>query len=194
MRKYLMLLTIIICSLFLACQSSKKVSARLPQETEDAKGRKMLLGKGIRQALLNEPYSSWFSTEYQTYRPDSGSCTLISPLLSKITFEVFLGTWCGDSKREVPHFLKIADQLGISAAKIQLIFVSNDAAQYRKSPQHEEEGKNIVRVPTFILYKEGIELGRIIEYPINTLEKDVLTILSGKNYTPNYATLKATPQ
>ena len=38
---------------------------------------------------------------------------------------------------------------------------------------------NIVRVPTFIIYREKTELGRIIETPIESLEKDLSKIFKG---------------
>jgi hypothetical protein len=38
---------------------------------------------------------------------------------------------------------------------------------------------NIVRVPTFIFYKNNSEAGRIIEVPKTSLEQDMVNILSG---------------
>ncbi|MCH5717277.1 tetratricopeptide repeat protein [Niabella hibiscisoli] len=42
-------------------------------------------------------------------------------------------------------------------------------------------------MPTFIIYKNGKEISRINEFPVYTFERDLLAILSGKTYTPNYA-------
>jgi hypothetical protein len=36
---------------------------------------------------------------------------------------------------------------------------------------------DIERVPTFIIYKEGKEIGRIIETPVQSLEADLQKIL-----------------
>ena len=69
--------------------------------------------------------------------------------------------------------------------------VGNGDSLYKKSPQHEEAGKNIVRVPTIIVEQKGNEIGRIIEFPITSLEKDLLTILRKEKYQPNYHQLKA---
>ena len=38
---------------------------------------------------------------------------------------------------------------------------------------------DIDRVPTFIIYKNNIEAGRIIENPITSLEQDMVNILTG---------------
>lgn len=69
--------------------------------------------------------------------------------------------------------------------------VSNRDSLYKKSPQHEETGKNIVRVPTIIIEQKGVEIGRIIEFPKTSLEKDLLSILRKEKYQPNYHHLKA---
>jgi hypothetical protein len=42
-------------------------------------------------------------------------------------------------------------------------------------------------VPTFIFMKDGQELGRIVEYPLESLEKDMAKILSGVDYKHAYA-------
>ena len=54
-------------------------------------------------------------------------------------------------------------------------------------PEKEEIGLNIHHVPTVILYNNGNEIGRIIEYPVQSLEEDMVAILNGTNYTPNYS-------
>ncbi len=41
-------------------------------------------------------------------------------------------------------------------------------------------------MPTFIIYKNGIEINRINEFPVFSLEKDLLGILNNQSYTPNY--------
>jgi len=74
---------------------------------------------------------------------------------------------------------------------LTLVMVGNNDSLYKKSPQHEEAGKNIVRVPTIIVDQKGVEIGRIIEFPVSSLEKDLLTILRKEKYQPNYHQLKA---
>jgi hypothetical protein len=37
---------------------------------------------------------------------------------------------------------------------------------------------NIVYVPTFIFYKDGVEVGRIVEAPKHSLEIDIINILN----------------
>ena len=43
--------------------------------------------------------------------------------------------------------LKLLEIAGFDIQKVKLIFVNNTAEAYKQSPQHEEAGKNIKRVP-----------------------------------------------
>ena len=186
---------IIIVSLFTiySCTVSKNAASPVlvNQLSKDSRGNDMLLGKCTRAALLQAPFSDWFKPNYDSYVVDSFTCNFIRPLLAGKSITIFLGTWCGDSKREVPRALKMLDCCSFPANNLTLVMVSNKDSLYKKSPQHEEAGKNIVRVPTIIIEQKGSEIGRIIEFPITSLEKDLLSILRKEKYQPNYHQLKA---
>jgi hypothetical protein len=151
----------------------------------------ILLGKCTRDALLQPPFEEWFRSNYDSYKVDSFTCNFIRPLLAGKSITIFMGTWCGDSRREVPRVLKMLDCCGFPMDKLTLIMVSNKDSLYKKSPQHEEAGKNIVRIPTIIIEQKGLEIGRIIEFPVTSLEKDLLSILRKEGYKPNYDQMKA---
>jgi hypothetical protein len=158
------------------------------QKVKDASGNDMLLGNCSRQALLQAPFVHWFQNNYDNYTVDSATCRYIAPLLKDKKITIFLGTWCGDSKREVPRILKMLDCCNFPAGQLNLIMVGSQGDAYKKSPLHEEEGRNIVRVPTIIIEDTGKETGRIVEYPVVSLEKDLLSILRNEKYIPNYST------
>jgi hypothetical protein len=186
---------IMIISLFTisSCSVTKNPSSPvlLNQISKDSRGNDMLLGKCTRTALLQSPFTDWFKPNYDSYVVDSFTCNFIRPLLAGKSITIFMGTWCGDSKREIPRVLKMLDCCGFPMNELKLVMVGNNDSLYKKSPQHEEAGKNIVRVPTIIVEQKGVEIGRIIEFPITSLEKDLLTILRKEKYQPNYYQLKA---
>lgn len=150
----------------------------------------MLLGHCDIGKLQDSPFNSWFIPNYKNYTPDSSLLSDLAKALRKKRIAIFMGTWCGDSKKEVPAMLKLLNTIGFDSTHISLITVGNTGELYKKSPQGEEQGKNIVRVPTFIIYEKKKEMGRIIEYPVESLEKDLLKILQKQPYTPNYHQLK----
>ncbi|MEE9161843.1 MAG: hypothetical protein V3U35_02630 [Candidatus Neomarinimicrobiota bacterium] len=57
--------------------------------------------------------------------------------------------------------------------------------------KRDERVMGVHRTPTVIISREGEELGRIIETPVETLERDMLKIVTGLPYTPNYSELES---
>ena len=104
-------------------------------------------------------------------------------LVGGVEVETFIGTWCKDSQREVPRFYKIFDQLSLDPGAMRLIMLDRD----KKSGRNIEDGKDVDHVPTFIFLKNGTEIGRIVESPIESLEEDIFNILIGSPSTPNYS-------
>jgi thiol-disulfide isomerase/thioredoxin len=87
-----------------------------------------------------------------------------------------MGSWCGDSQEQVPKFYKIISLLNFDENKIQLIAV--DRKKHAREYDALVQSLNIELIPTFIFYKNGKEIGRIIETPKETLEADILEILN----------------
>ena len=174
------LLTVI--SLLLWLQSSAQpFNAEINSETKNA----TLLGKINKEALSSTPYSEWFTKNYDEYTPDSNVIDALKTELADYTITAFMGTWCGDSKRQVPRFYKALDAVKFPLERLTMVAVSRERDTYKQSPGGEEEGLNIHRVPTFIIFKDGKEVNRIVESPVITIEEDLLQILQN-NYTPNY--------
>ncbi len=146
-----------------------------------------LLGQFDRQALFQEPFSTWYRQGYEQYQVRKSYFKNLQTPLKDITVKVFLGTWCGDSKREVPQFLKILDSQNVKPSQIELIGTGESNGElYKQSPQHQEQGLGIFRVPTFVFFKDGKEIARIIESPVVSLESDINHILNHEKYKPNY--------
>jgi len=136
-----------------------------------------LLGYFEADRLLEEPHESWYNKEFDSYEIDSEAFLELSELdLNDIEILIVLGTWCPDSRREVPRFMKLVQSLGFGPGKIKLMGTDS----FKKAPLDNYEDLNIERVPTFIFYRNNSELGRIIEYPKESLEKDMLTIFGVK--------------
>lgn len=92
--------------------------------------------------------------------------------------EVYMGTWCSDSQREVPKFLRILDDLKSNfGTELPVTYVALDRAKHE--PAKLVDGKHIDKVATFIYYRGDAELGRIEEKPTSPqFEDDLLTIVA----------------
>lgn len=151
------------------------------QETEKPEDP-ILLGLKTKTDLQTEPYNMWFSSGEETYKTNIPTITLLRNAPQDYEITIFMGTWCGDSKAQVPHFYKILNEIDFDLSKVKLITTDRE----KKTPEKFEEGLNITNVPTFIFYKNGKELHRIVELPVASLEADMLKIISGQPYKHSY--------
>ncbi len=146
-----------------------------------------LLNEVTISQLKQEPYAAWYSKNYEDYQPNAQLLNALKKTNpANYTMKIFFGSWCGDSKRELPKMMKLLDQLSLPQKNLMLIGVDDSTDVYKQSPQRHEKGMNIFRVPTFIVYENSKEIGRIVEYPSETMERDLMKIFSRKEYIPNY--------
>lgn len=168
---------LLILSLLLVNQVFGQVENETCKVVIDEKSNKpMLVGLCTRENLTKDTsFSWWFFAEYDYYQPEDSIIKLIN--LDSIKIVLVLGTWCSDSRREVPHFYKILDKLNFDEKNLIVYCVDRK----KQAEGFDIEQYIIERVPTFIFYKNDSELGRIIETPIETLERDMLKIISNED-------------
>jgi thiol-disulfide isomerase/thioredoxin len=177
--KYYLLFTLSFISIALFSQD--------PITYKNEKGDVHLLGSVDRSEFVKGPYAKWYDLVYKRYTVNKkGLERLNKEYDKKVKLKIYLGTWCGDSKREVTRFLKIVDQSKINMNNVELICLDDRDDVYKQGPNGEEKGLNIHRVPTFIFYKNEKEVGRIVESPVNSLETDISQIYAGIPSKPNY--------
>jgi thiol-disulfide isomerase/thioredoxin len=185
---YLGLLTV-LCFLN-SCKTSKQVSMVTVQTVSEQEAdtyhyraevkfsdqSTWLLGYFNPGQMSSLPHSEWYLKGFDGYQPKT---EVMDKLLAigkeSLSIKIVMGTWCPDSRREVPRFMKILSQWQFPASDVIFIGVDNE----KLSPVGEYDKLGIQRVPTFILYKNNIEAGRIIENPVTSLEQDMVNILTG---------------
>ncbi|MGJ8743019.1 TlpA family protein disulfide reductase [Polaribacter sp.] len=172
MKKILLSLFMVVLT---ACTVQQKATADKNKSGD-------LVGYANKESFSQEPYKTWFQEKFNTYQLDQSTITQLEPALKGIKIKGFMGTWCGDSKRETPHFYKILENSNFDLKGLELITVNRS----KKTPDNLQKGFNIKRVPTFIFYKDGKEIGRYVEYARESLEKDMLKIVSGQHYKHSY--------
>jgi len=109
-----------------------------------------LIGLCDRTVFADSSFSWWFEPEYEYYDFDQQVIDSLKQIVTDdIEIKLVLGTWCSDSKREVPHFMRILDEINFDTQRITMLSVGRDKLI---------EGFNISNleiefVPTFIFYK-----------------------------------------
>ena len=171
MKKILLLF---VLSITVNCTAQQK------HATKNASGD--LIGVAARTDFDQQPYTNWFQPNYDGYTIDNSTAKKLKKALKGVTIKAFMGTWCGDSKRETPQFYKLLSLAEFNLKNLEMITVNRG----KRTPDHLEKGFEVRRVPTFIFYKNGEEIGRYVEYARETLDKDFLKILTGKEYKHSY--------
>ena len=141
---------------------------------DDRVERSILIGKVTLVGLNDTLCADWFKPEYKAYESDA---TILSHLnnkdLSELKMTLVLGTWCNDSHIQVPRMIKLLEELKFPMSSLEIFAMDT----YKKAPGVDIKAIDVKRVPTLIVYKAEKELGRIIERPKISLEKDLLEIL-----------------
>ncbi len=115
----------------------------------------------------------WFEQHYAEYRIDSTLTEEIGRMQKNISYIIVAGTWCGDSKRQIPRLFKIFDTAEISENQVRMFGVDRT----KKSDNPELEKYMVQFVPTIIVLRNEQEIGRIVESPTETLEDDLVSFL-----------------
>lgn len=90
--------------------------------------------------------------------------------------DVFLGTWCGDSRRVVSRLFVALER--VPAPPFTLRFIAVDRS--KNDPEGLSAGRDIRFVPTIIVRRDGREVGRIVESAPHGVEADLLALLRGE--------------
>lgn len=148
-------------------------SSQLTLEDGETK-EKMILGL----CTWNEwkQHSEWTTYDAPDYTPDAEILPRLAQALNTqdVSLLIFGGSWCGDTKSEFPKYFKLFSALHFPQSSLSLHGVSRK----KKEPTGIAERYSIKRVPTLIVLKGNNEIGRIVEYPTESIEKDLLNILT----------------
>ncbi len=138
-------------------------------------GEKMLLGEIAYQDILKN-FPEWQEVdEAVAVKPEV--VERLKRIQTPVEIQCFLGTWCSDSRHGVPPMVK-----ALQAARNNNIHLTLYGVNRQKDdPKHLGPRYHIERVPTFILFRNGEEIARMVEHPLNeTFAEDLLDILKVK--------------
>lgn len=122
--------------------------------------------------FMEQDWALLWQKNEKEYVPNTGVLeSLKQSNLKDIQIEIVLGTWCEDSEKLVPLFIRINNEL-----KIPVTFIGVD--KEKKCPLADCSNWNIQYVPTFIIQRNGKEIGRIVEQVKLSIEADLLEIIS----------------
>ena len=159
--------------LFVVILAAAAESARSAEE--------VLLGK-VRPSALPSITESW-TKDYDAYEPAPDDLQALATLRGPADLDVYFGSWCGDSRRELPRLVKILDRASLPGLRVRYFALDRT----KTKPARLARRGSIERVPTIVLRAEGREIGRIVESPRTSLEHDLALLVAqvpGKSARP----------
>lgn len=134
-----------------------------------------ILTGALGQAEIEAAVPAW-AEERRTAQVDAAASAALAQVPPGAELVVVLGTWCGDSKREVPRLWWALELAGSVPFSVSYLGVDRDKA----APGGVVDGLGVRFVPTFIVRRGGTELGRVIEGAPEGVEVALLALLRGE--------------
>lgn len=125
---------------------------------------------GARDVLAQN--SAW-QRAYDQASPSPGQVAALESVDAAVSLRVVYGVWCPDSRREVPVLWRALD-----AADVRFEVANIPVDRSKTGPGLRDA--DIRYVPTFIVQRDGKELGRLVESPETQLLDDLLALLQGR--------------
>jgi thiol-disulfide isomerase/thioredoxin len=141
---------------------------------DEKNGEPLILGYCPASIIIDSLFKDTWTTEYNDYQPEYETLDSLEGKLEDVTIKIVFRSTCSDSREQLPRLFKILNELNYNVNSITLIGVNRE----KQGLSNEAEGLEIELIPTIIFYKEGSEIGRIVETPAESLEKDLLRIFS----------------
>ncbi len=159
MKRRIIIVIIMLFSTACFAQKNATDSVQSYTITQNAK-EKILKGLLNRSVIENDTTFHWFKDNFKLGRVDASAVEAFKKNGSKFQLVIFGGTWCEDTQNLLPQVYRLADNARYPDSSITLIGVDRN----KKTLDHLSEAFHITNVPTFIVMKDGKEVGRVIEY------------------------------
>ena len=172
-RAFPLLLSALMVPAWLACASAGPAGGA--QGSEEKKEPKPVVVGPVSREAIEAAVPDWVQAQLES-QPDAETARSLAAVEPGAEVAIFLGTWCGDSRREVPRLWKALDETG-GAVPFAVHYVGVD--REKKEPATVAEN-GVLFLPTFIVRRRGREVGRVVETSPNGIEKDLLALLTGK--------------
>ena len=132
----------------------------------------VITGKFSEAVLESEYFGNWLKLVPKTPLNEDTLEALAQVSKEDLELVVYLGTWCEDSQTHVPMLFELMQKLNWTCTWIG---VNRD----KECPFEKKDCKtwDIQYVPTLVIKRQGVELGRIVEQPVTTWENDLLKLL-----------------
>ena len=159
MKKIFIQAFIILFLFFSFTKISAQTQAK-PYQTIMDGNAKILKGLLNRADIEKDTSFNWFKQNYNLGMANVPAVTAFQRNAAKFQVVIFAGTWCEDTQNLLPIFYRLVDKSNFPDSSITLIGVD----RAKNTLNNLSSAFQIKEVPTFIIMKDGKEIGRVVEY------------------------------
>ncbi len=159
--------------LLLLLPFSLRAQSNFVRDVDAATGDSIVRGSCTFPELRADPSSEWLRAGTD-YKPDRQALKYLKSHLSDYNVVVLFGSWCGDTREQLPRFYRILEKTKMPLTQVSLVGFDRD----KRGRDMEHRIYKVERLPTFIIYRGHKEIGRIVETPTATLEADLVKIIT----------------
>ncbi len=138
---------------------------------ESYRGKPILVGR-ITPEDIREHIPEW-RAEFLTCPVDTQAVNRFRQIKQDFRIVCILGIWCPDSREGVPPFVETVRRAENPHLKMEIYGVD----RRKEDPTHSAQRFGVDRVPTFIIFSDKKEIGRMVEFPEDTFARDFLKII-----------------
>jgi thiol-disulfide isomerase/thioredoxin len=157
---YGMLLTVVLAGCATQKVGGYKVKYSVVPDTKPGAHAKILKGIINKATLDQDTAFAWFRDNMKYGTADAAAVNAFAAKKDLFTMVVFGGTWCEDTQNLLPVFYRLVEKSGYPESNITLVAVDRQ----KTSTHNLHTQYKITNVPTFIVLKDGKEVGRVVEY------------------------------
>lgn len=150
---------LLLAGVLMTSYSQGQTTIPLYETIPDATEKKILKGLITEQQLSNDPDFGWYQTQLKYFRIDTNVVAAIAEKAYDVQLVIFLGTWCHDSQQTIPKYLSTLSAAEFPAHRLTLIAVDKQ----KQAVGNIQRFLNVTNVPTLLIFKNGKEVGRIVE-------------------------------
>ena len=131
----------------------------------------------LSRAQLEKAFSQWQNFN-SSENPQHEASLALAQVPQGATIDIYLGSWCSDSVREVSRLWQALDAL-FEEPPFQIRYIGVDRNKWAPGLPPNLE---LIFVPTFVVSREGHEQGRIIESAPRGIEVELKELLTGEQH------------
>jgi thiol-disulfide isomerase/thioredoxin len=166
---------IIIPIVFILLGGCTKKTYQPNVQPQEVHGQKMMLGEVQYDDILYY-FPTWQGADSES-EPGPVLVDQVKKIEKPLEILCYLGTWCGDSREGVPLFMRTVEAANNKNIRVKMFGVDRK----KMDPENTAIQYDIQRVPTFIIFQDRQEIGRMIEFPLKeNFVEDLLDIVNAQ--------------